>query len=327
MNQVPSIKLMISAKNWIGVFTNEVRKEFSKVNFVECKKREEILEHIKDADVALIGPWDSEIFSSAQRLKWVHTGTGGVESYLFPEFTNSNVIFTCGKSTYNISGAESALASILLFSKQFHLKRNIEPKDGNYFSGLGDQYPPENIMGQTLGIIGTGNMGQALAERASNLGLKVLGTSRYKRTDTPIGVDKMFDKDDISELLSTSDFIVIAVPNTKETQGIVNKSLLSQMKKTSYLIDISGRLTVFNYPDLQQAIEENWIAGVSLQPSGHDPDLEMPPINSDFWKRDNVIVTTCRVTPNDASKMFLDNLMEFQKGTPMEGIVNKKIGY
>lgn len=327
MSQVPPIKLMISANNWIGVFTNEVRKEFSKVNFVECKKREEILEHIKDADVALIGPWDSEIFSSAQRLKWVHTGTGGVESYLFPEFANSNVIFTCGKSTYNISGAESALASILLFSKQFHLKRNIEPKDENYFNGLDHKYPTENIMGQTLGIIGTGNMGQALSERASKLGLKVLGTTRYKRTDTPIGVDKMFDKDDISELLSTSDFIVIAVPNTKETQGIVNKSLLSQMKKTSYLIDISGRAPIFNYPDLQQAIEENWIAGVSLQPSGHDPNLGMPPIESDFWKRDNVVVTTCRVTSNDASKMFLDNLRRFQKGTPMEGIVNKKAGY
>ena len=327
MSQVSSIKLIISAENWIHFFTDEVRKEFSEVNFVVCNKREEILEQIKDADVALVGPWDSEIFSSAQNLKWVHTGTGGVESYLFPEFAGSNVIFTCGKSTYNISGAESALASILVFSKQFHLKRNIKPKDANYFSGLDHQYPPENIMGQTLGIIGTGNMGQALAERASNLGLKVLGATRHKRTDTPIGVDKMFDKDDMSELLSTSDFIVIAVPNTKETQGMVNKSLLSQMKKTSYLIDISGRLTVFNYPDLQQAIEENWIAGVSLQPSGHDPDLEMAPTNSDFWRRDNVVVTTCRVTSNDASKVFLDNLRRFQKGTPVEGIVNKKAGY
>lgn len=173
-------------------------------------------------------------------------------------------------------------------------------------------------------------MGRALAPRLAALGTHVMGVTRRPQTSLE-GVEELFTLDQLPELLSRSDFVVVAIPLTAETRGMINESVFEQMKETAFLIDLSGRPSLFDYPALVHAIEEKWIAGICTQPSGYQPGLGMPPVDSKFWQLDNVVVSPCRGTSQEEAEtgldLFFKNLRRFQAGQPLEGLVYKQAGY
>ena len=115
-------------------------------------------------------------------------------------------------------------------------------------------------------------------------------------------VDLLVTPDRIMEIVGMSDYVVVAVPNTQQTRGMIGESLLRQMKETAYLIDVSGRAVLYDYSALVRAMEERWIAGVCLQPSGYQPDLGMPPADARFWQLDGVVLTPCRTTSREMAE-------------------------
>ena len=117
----------------------------------------------------------------------------------------------------------------------------------------------------------------------------------------------------------------------KTTEDMVNESFLKHMKESAFLIDLSGRTAIYNWQDLVESIEKHSIAGVCLQPSGHAPQLGMPPVYSGFWDHENVEVTPCRVTSSEMSQQEIDlvigNLLRLENGDILLGLVDKQAGY
>ena len=305
------------------------RHGFGHVKFVFANTEEESAREIQDADVVILGNWNTKIFQAAKSLKWVHADSGGINHALFPDFVNSSVPLTCLKPAFSIPGAESAIASMLMFSRRMHHMANR--KHGpDMFKSMDHMLKPDEIAGKTVCMVGLGYMGRTIAARAKNMGMRVLATARTEQA-APEGVDKMVPLKNLPELLQESDYVMVSVPITDDTTGLVDKNFLGNMKTTAFLIDISGRLPIFDWKALINAIEGGGIAGVCLQPSGHDSSIGMPAPDSDFWKLDNVVITPCRITSNEIIprhwEIFFKNLKSLQDGKPLEGLVNKKAGY
>ncbi len=124
--------------------------------------RGEILRQLEDAEVAFVAPFDAQMLAAAKRLRWVHAHVGGVENYLFPEMVASRVPFTCIKSTFATVGREFAIAAMLLFSRRLNhvigteaLSVEVDSRD--------HELHPQDLSGRTVGVLGLGNMGKAIA--------------------------------------------------------------------------------------------------------------------------------------------------------------------
>ncbi len=291
--------------------------------------RNEILRQLEDAEVAFVAPFDAEMLGAAKQLRWVHAHVGGVESYLFPEMVASPVPFTCIKSTFATVGREFSIAAMLLFSRRLNhvigteaLSVEVESRD--------HELHPEDLAGRTVGVLGLGNMGRAIAQGAGSMGMRVLALARTPRS-TPEQVDQLYTVENIDDFLAQCDYVVAALPVTDQTRGSINEVFLRQMKPSAYLIDCSGRLALYDFAALVSAIEEDWIAGVCLQPAGPAGSLHIPAPSSPFWKRPNVVVSPCRGTSIEQDEtcleLFFDNLNRYRTGQPLRDLVDKQAGY
>src|ERR1700722_15244356 len=142
----------------------------------------------------------------------------GCEGILFPELVESPVILTNGRGVFSTSLGEFALAAILFFAKS--LRRMIN----NQIAGVWEPFEVVPIVGQTLGIVGYGDIGRAVASRARSMGMRVLAIKRQVsvyRAD-PI-IEQMYGPDRLIEMLSRCDYVVAAAPLTSETRGMIGE--------------------------------------------------------------------------------------------------------
>ncbi len=233
---------------------------------------------------------------------------------------------TCLKPCFGAVGAEHSLAAMLTFSRRLN-----HPHDGpmTMWHGGYDDAKPVELAGATVGIIGMGQMGLALAQRAAAMGMRVLGVARTAR-ETPAHVDQLFTPDQFDQVLPQCDYVAICVPVTSATVGMVDVTFLKQMKSSAYLIDTSGRPPLIDFAALHAAIDEGAIAGVSLQPGGGDV-VGLPGPDDTFWRKANVVVTSCRATSeqilDNATDLVFENLRLLEAGEPLLGLVDKQAGY
>lgn len=300
---------------------------YGDLEFLIADDKDAILSGLEDADAAFIAPWDADMLRAGRKLRWIHAIGGGVRPYLFPEMVESDIPFTCGKPAFAIPGAEFALGAMLMFSRRNHVTVGA-PKLTQRSPSQEAALRPVDLQGKTLGVMGMGGIGQALAPRAKALGIRVLGTSRRSRK-APEGVTRMYGMDEANEMVAESDFVAVAVPDTPETEGIVSEGLVARMKRGAVILDCSGRPGLYDYGALEGALEAGKLGGICLQPSGDSPG--MPPDDSEFWTRDNVVVSTCRGTSSEQEDscigLFFGNLRRFESGRPMLGVVDKRAGY
>lgn len=278
--------------------------------------REATLRHLVDADVAFAAGFDSEMLNAAPKLRWIHAVGGGVESLLFPELVSSSVILTCSSPCFDVPGAEYALATMLAFSRRLDYDMRQRPKRAYTWRD------PFDLKGKTVGIIGLGHIGAEVAKRARAFGMRVVGITRTPRP-LPDYVDELLAVDQLPQLMSASDFVVVAVPNSRQTRGIVGERMLRSMKQTAYLIDVSGRPALYDMEELTRALQERWIAGAALQ--------IVPEDDSPLWDLDNLIISyhrACSVEQYDACiALFCENLLRFRTDQPLLGMVDKVVGY
>ncbi len=303
------------------------REGYEHLEFVFSDDKNEIVSGLADADVAFIAAWDADMLRAARELRWIHAIGGGVTGYLFPEMVESEIPFTCGKPAFAIPGAEFALGAMLMFSRRNHVTVGT-PKLTQRSPSQEVALRPVDLAGKTLGVLGMGGIGQTLAPRAKAMGMRVLGTSR-RSGEVPDGVDLMYRMDEAVDMVTECDFVAVAVPETPETEGIVSEGLLAGMKRGAVILDCSGRPSLYDYGSMDRALASGWLGGVCFQPAGESPG--MPPDDSDFWMRENVVVVTCRGTSSEQEDLcvglFFENLRRFESGQPLLGLVDKTAGY
>ncbi len=303
------------------------REGFEDLEFIISDDKDEIVSGLVDTDVAFIGAWDADMLRAGPKLRLIHAIGGGVRQNLFPEMVESGVPFTCGKPAFAIPGAEFAIGSMLMFSRRNHVTVG-SPKLTQRSPSREAALRPADLAGKTLGVLGMGGIGQALAPRAKAMGMRVVGTSRRSR-EAPDGVDRMYSMGEAVDMFAECDFVAVAVPETAETEGIVSEGLLTKLKRGAFILDCSGRPSHYDYGALNRALSSGRLGGVCFQPAGESPG--MSPDDSDFWKRDNVVVTTCRGTSSEQEDLcvglLFENLRRLESGRTLLGLVDKTAGY
>jgi len=137
----------------------------------------------------------------------------------------------------------------------------------------------------------------------------------------------LFSQDQLPQLLSDSDFVVLALPLTPETNKLIGQEELRTMKPTAYLINVA-RGSIVDEAALTRALEENWIAGAGLDVFVTEP----LPVESRLWELPNVIFSphvAAEIVDYDlqATRLFADNLRRYLSGKRLRNVVDKKRGY
>jgi phosphoglycerate dehydrogenase-like enzyme len=273
---------------------------------------------IPDAEV-IAGVITPEDLSRAAKLRWFHAWAAGADPYLFPEMLSSPVVMTCSRGNGAIPLAEHAMMLMLMLNR--NVMRNLRAQAEHKW----DRFMHGELNGLTCGIIGLGNAGADLAEKAKAFHMHVLGIRR-SRQPAPF-VDETMRRDRLDEFLGRSDVVVITAPLTDETRGMIGAAQLRAMKPSAFIICFS-RGKIIDDDALLTALREGWIAGAGLDAHGEEP---LPP-DSPFWNAPNTIITphmgaTSFNAPGRTVQVFEENLERYLNGEPLLNPVDKSAGY
>ena len=264
-----------------------------------------------------------EMFLMSNRLRWIHSRSAGLEQALFPELIESEVILTNGSGVFSSSLGEFALAAILYFAKDF--RRMIR----NQVARAWEQFDVTMVSGKTLGIIGYGSIGRAIAARARALEMKVVALRRHasQLSEEKRPIDRVYGREGLAEMLSQCDYVAVSLPLTEHTRGLIADAEFAVMKKDAVLINV-GRGPTIDERALIKALSEKRIRGAALDVFDQEPLPKAHP----FYGMENVLLSPhcADHTPDwldHASRFFLTQLERFRSGQPLFNIVDKKLGY
>jgi phosphoglycerate dehydrogenase-like enzyme len=291
---------------------------------LETHDRAEIESVLDEIEIAAAG-FPRDLLPKARNLRWLQQWGAGADWLLrYPEAVDLDFMLTNVSGVHAIPISEHILAFLLAFGRGLHLAIRAQMRH-EWFS-YEQQASLFELVGKTMLLVGVGAIGECTAEVATALGMRVLGVRRNPLVCTP-HVEATFGPDQLLDLLPQADFVVLTIPHTQETQGMIGEPELRAMKPTAYLINI-GRGGTVQEDVLIRALGEGWIAGAGLDVFETEP----LPDDSPLWDMENVIVT-CHYagsTPRyheRAMAIFLDNLRRYRDGEPMRNVVDKRIGY
>ncbi|MFC2009866.1 D-2-hydroxyacid dehydrogenase [Chloroflexota bacterium] len=274
------------------------------------------------ADTDMIFGWrlPNNLLARAPKLKWVQGSGVGIDLLVASTgLMESDVIITNAGGINASQVAEAALGFIFMIAKKtamLYENMNAAIWKPMYFAEL---------KGATLGIVGLGKVGGELAKYSRTLGMTVYSST--KLDENVSGVDRVYAPDDLHKMLPECDYVVLTVPQTPETIGLIGETALKRMKPEAYLINVA-RGGVVQEDVLIRALKEGWIAGAALDVFEKEP---LPP-DSELWRLPNVIISPhiAGILENHmtaATGLFCDNLKRFIQGEQLINIFNKARGY
>jgi phosphoglycerate dehydrogenase-like enzyme len=290
-----------------------------------------------------LGKITPSMLARADRLRWVQSFTASLEHYLFPELVAHPCVLTNTRGLFGDVIADQVMGYVLCFARNLHayIRRQVEHRyepvggenarvsnaSGPGIAGAMDRatvFLPES----TMGIIGMGAIGCEIARRALAFGITVRGVDRFpERVKPPAGIDRVDGVDRLGDLLSWSDFAVIAAPQTPETTGLFDARTLSRLRHTSFLINV-GRGAIVVLEDLVAALREGRLAGAALDVY----EVEPLPADHPMWDFPNVILTphTAGYSPVIAARhlsTLVENVGRFARGETLLNIVDKALWF
>ena len=255
----------------------------------------------------------------APRLRWAQSLTGGMEQWLAAPDLPASVTLTCARGTHRVQMPEHILAGLFLASKQ------LGPIVLDQQQGRWTRRVNPTLAGTTLGILGLGAIGAEVARKASALEMRVIGT---KRDGAKVPhVARVHGPDGTEAVLRESDFVLLLLPSTTETRDIMNRTMLSRMKASAWLLNF-GRGDLVVDDDLVTAVKTKQIAGAVLDVFRKEP----LPADHPFWTTDGIVVLPHvgglhPVRDTFVAELFVDNLRRFAAGEPLREVVDRAKGY
>lgn len=326
---------------WIAPewFAERLRKEFLQLEVVRMTTYDGIEKELADADVAFTFSLRPEQFAEAKRLRWIHSPAAAVHQFLFPEFVNSDVILTNAREVHGPVVAEHVMALIFALAKRIPESVRFQQKHVWGQETLWQNHAaPAEIAGATLGLVGLGSIGRNVAQRASAMGMKVVVVRRshFSKNQGEVAhpahhskdfVDEVLPSSQLGEMLKRADYVVLAIPVTDETRGMIGAEQFSQMKRDAYIINV-GRGPLIDEAALIEALRQRTIAGAALDVFDQEP----LPADSPLWDLENLLITphTAGMTTKLWERhytLFSENLRRFLRGEPLLAMVDKKQGY
>lgn len=216
----------------------QLQAEFPEAKVVLARTPEQRRAELTDTDVLFTVRFSPADFTSAKQLKWLHLSSAGATHVLFPEMIESNIIVTNSRGLYGIPIAEHVIGVMIILARKLHEAYRFQLEGKWPRKEMFDRYPSfSELHGRTAGVIGLGDIGLAVAERAKALGMRVIATKRHVGAP-PACVDELLGPEGLPHLLQMSDFVVVAAPLTSETKGLIGERELRLMKPTAYIFNV-----------------------------------------------------------------------------------------
>jgi D-2-hydroxyacid dehydrogenase (NADP+) len=300
-----------------------LKSEFPRVDFKYIKFRNEYVEHLPGADAVIGWRLMEEDFPLAGKLRWYHTMAAGVGSIFYEKFIESGIILTNSAGVRAAPMADCIMAYIIMLARRFPMLMKSQQK--KFWARYDYWREIEKVIDldkSVIGIIGYGGIGKEVGKRAKAAGMKVLAVKRSITTGIEYA-DEVFPPEKISEVLSRSDFIVLTLPHTKETDNYIGNKELDSVKTGAFIIN-AGRGKLIDHTALVSALKSNRIAGAALDVTDPEPLLE----NSPLWSMDNVIITPhiSGIGPHfweRSQDLLRYNIRAFINGESLRNVVDK----
>ncbi len=302
-------------------------RRFPAVRVVSPADRDEAERLLPDAEIVLGGLVDAENFARAGRLRWIHVPAAGVGSRLFPALVESDVVITNARGLHAVAMAEHALGLMLTFVRKLHLARDLQHARRWGQVPLWTEPPAfARLAGGTLGLVGLGAVGSALAVRAAALGMHVVAVRPHPCAD-PAPAHEQWGLDRLDDLLARADWLVLVAPRTAASTGMITAARLARLKPGAVLVNL-GRGALVDEPALIAALRDGRLAGAALDVVSEEP----LPADSPLWGMPNVVLTphVGGLAPGHwegALEQFADNLECYLGGEPLRNVVDKRAGY
>jgi phosphoglycerate dehydrogenase-like enzyme len=297
------------------------------VQFTYATTDEMRREGLRTADVAFTWMLGEHELAEASRLQWVHTSAVAVETLCLPALTARGIRVSNTRGVQAVPIAEHVLAMLLAFGKQlpFLLERQREARWAQ--ADCTGPRLPWLLQGRTLALVGLGTIGEALAVRASALGMRVIAQRRDTSRTAAAGVSAVFGPAALHEMLAQADAVVVAAPLTPATAGMFDAAAFAAMRQGSVFVNV-GRARIVDTAALVAALERGHLAGASLDVFPEEPLPQTHPL----WRSPNVILTphTSGFRHghwDDVADVFADNLDRYLTGRPLRFEVQPDRGY
>ena len=299
----------------------KIKSVSDNVDIVIARSYNEQLTEITNVDIVL-GGVNRELFLKAEKLRWVHVPSAGVDGILFSEFVSSDVILTSMKGHVGVHLADHTMALLLALIRGIHTAL----RNPRWETQSRIRENALELIDKTMGIIGFGGTGLEVAKRAKAFGMEIIALEP-EDIQKPDFVKAIWKPERFHDLLECSDVVTICAPLTDSTRGIFNLDAFRRMKRSAILINVT-RGQIIDGTALMQALEERLISAVGLDVTPQEP---LPP-DSPLWNMDNVIITphTSGGSPariDRTVEFFCENLKRFLVNQPMLSVIDKRKGY
>jgi len=260
------------------------------------------------------------ILAAAPRVRWIYASAAGLDHLVSPALSACSAVITNSRGVYGDALGEYVIAAMLYFVKDLARLRDAQARRA------WEPFEGERLAGKVLGIVGYGDIGAAIAQRAAALGVQVLAHRR--RPELSAGdphVTRVVS--DLRDAIAPADFVAVAAPLTPDTRHMIGAQQLSWMRPNAVLINV-GRGQLIDEPALIDALQRRAIRGAALDVFETEP----LPASHPFWSMAQVLLS-----PHSADRvagwldrtmaLFLDNLDRFVRDLPLTNVVDPRRGY
>lgn len=316
------MKLVIATEEGDGYFG--LLDGISNLDVVRVSTPEELIAEIADADI-LYGRPDAKVLAAAKQLKLVQSQSAGVDFLMnFPELVESDVVLSNTRGAHAPSIAEHAFALLLSLTRKIPASLDYQHK--HQWRWENSYREPREIMGSTVGILGYGQIGRAIAQRASGFEVQMLAVDAQAGGGDRF-VDTVWPIDRLHDMLQRTDILMVAAPLTRESHHMLGAKEFAAMPKGSIVIAVS-RGGIIDEPALIDSLRSGhlWGAGIDVN------EVEPVPVDSDFWDMPNVVMShhlagSSWQKERRCVEILAENIRRLQEGAEMINVVDKRAGY
>lgn len=300
-----------------------LRSEFDGIEFVFARS-EDVREALPGAQVLFGWSRLDDVLAEADQLVWVQNVGAGVERIVSDAFRDRELILTNGSGIMAPNMAEHAIGLMLALARRFPDLLNAQRH--HRWKGDVDTSSVTELGGQTVLLVGLGEIGRQIARRLSAFDMVVTGVRRNPG-DPPAHVSEVGGFEDLGTMVNQADHVISSVPHTKETVGMFDADMFARFRDGARFYNM-GRGTSVIQPDLIAALESGKLSGAGLDVTDPEP---LPP-DDPLWSAPNVIITahTSGATPRFQDRLFdlfTDNLRRYIAGDELRNVVDQGRGY
>ena len=306
-------------------FVANIRHRWPSMNVVHLPTYDHIVDNLPHADILVGFSLRREQFSSAKKLKWIHSTAAGVGQLMYPELRQSGILLTNARGIHSAPMAEHILGMILALSRRFPDAFRFQRAAHWAQQEIWDAHPFE-LKGKLLLIVGFGSIGRALTRIIQPIGMRIWGITRSGSGDEQLA-ERILPATELHAALPQADFVLLSAPETPDTQRMIGEKELVLMKHSAYLLNVA-RGTLVDQNALIAALRARTISGAALDVTEEEPLAAENPL----WKLDNVFITphvsaATELLWQRQGELLLENLERWFDGRELLNRVDLQRGY